>query len=446
MNDQHFLEPKYPNYQTNYYDSNTFLVAVMECIKNCCKTFTKKKEPETQGNLYVLETSQTVVFFSLRYDLPGRTSAVERRGTPEDYLLSKMPPDGREVPFVLPTFKASYIQPKGQLFQTYSPAHKVRYAEVHTAVMVNSTQKSPHTRFDSASSVFSSASSMKDSIESSLDSIALSGDERDLGKVCVRVSYQEPLEQVWITLVQCSDLDLLLDGGETQKIGFKGVITVSKPIQFKSSAKTYQQDVTFMETFVFPLRLQQLRCSALVLRLQSLSSRRRTVAECVLSLRTLGSQETEHWLELNSPSKSSVYHSELHLATCFQPVNSRIQLQILSAQNLPPSSSPLTQAFFVRAELHQNGHMVMTRKTKALKTSGGMCEWKETCHFLLESLDQASSLTVRLYSRNSVRRKQCLGQILLGFDSPITEAVDQWKDTMAHPEKVVTAWHHLSPP
>lgn len=34
----------------------------------------------------------------------------------EDYLLSKLPPDGREVPFVLPTFKASYIQPRGSQY------------------------------------------------------------------------------------------------------------------------------------------------------------------------------------------------------------------------------------------------------------------------------------------------------------------------------------------
>lgn len=468
----------------------------MECIKNCCKTFSRKKEQETQ-----------VITMKLPSQDSDKQQPVERSATPEDYLLSKIPPDGREVPFVLPTFKASYIQPRGQLFPnfqpgpqssarctyaerkaelvgsahfTYSPEstlHQVQLTEYsspgssrHSSVKNRHSQSpkgrplkpseqklsssmfdlsSPQghiQRFDSASSVFSSASSMKDSVESSLDSITLSGDERELGRVCVRVSYQEPLEQVWITLVQSSDLSLSLDGGEPQKIGFKGIITVPKPIQFKSSVKTYQQDMTFMETFVFSLRLQQLRCSALVLRLQSHSSRKRTMAECVLSLRTLGSQDTEHWLELTSPSKSSAYHSELHLATCFQPVNSRIQLQILSAQNLPPSSSPLTQAFFVKAELHQNGHVVMTRKTKALKTSGGVCDWRETCHFLLESLEQASSLTVRLYSRSSVRRKQCLGQIVLGFDSPITEAVDQWKDTMAHPEKVVTVWHRLSPP
>lgn len=61
-----------------------------------------------------------------------------------------------------------------------------------------------------------------------------------------------------------------------------------------------------METFVFALRLQQLRCSALVLRLQTHNPRKRTVADCVLSLRQLGPLETEHWLELNPPSKSSV--------------------------------------------------------------------------------------------------------------------------------------------
>lgn len=35
-------------------------------------------------------------------------------GCTEDYLLSKLPLDGKEVPFVVPRFKLSYIQPKTQ--------------------------------------------------------------------------------------------------------------------------------------------------------------------------------------------------------------------------------------------------------------------------------------------------------------------------------------------
>ncbi|KAM6916989.1 tandem C2 domains nuclear protein [Lycodopsis pacificus] len=470
----------------------------MECLKDCCKKFMKKKGGEQEAQVIALK-------------MPPKASGWEpeggRREVTEDYLLSKLPPDGKEVPFVLPTFKASYIQPKNSRYPnlqsgpqssarctyaerkaellgsshfTYSPESSFHQGQVAEYLSPRSTRRgtlknrdsgpqspgrtlnvgdeqrlsgsmfdlsSPQIhmqRFDSVSSVLSSTSSMIGSIESSLDSVTLSGDERDLGKVCVRVSYQEALEQVWITVVQCSDLNLVPDGVEQQKIGFKGIITLPKPIQFKSSIKDYCQDVSFMETFVFALHLQQLRCSALVLRLQTHNPKKRTVAECVLSLRELGPPETEHWLELNSPSKSSVCHSELHLTTCFQPVNGRIQLQVLAAQNLPTSSSPLTQAFFVKVEMHQLGRVVIKKKTRVLKASGGQCKWAETFHFLLASLDQACSLSVKLYSRSSVRRKHCLGQVQLGFDSPVPEAVEQWKDTMANPEKVVSAWHRLS--
>lgn len=35
-------------------------------------------------------------------------------GCTEDYLLSKLPSDGKQVPFVVPKFKLSYIQPTTQ--------------------------------------------------------------------------------------------------------------------------------------------------------------------------------------------------------------------------------------------------------------------------------------------------------------------------------------------
>uniref|UniRef100_A0A1A8CKI1 Tandem C2 domains, nuclear n=1 Tax=Nothobranchius kadleci TaxID=1051664 RepID=A0A1A8CKI1_NOTKA len=475
----------------------------MEFFKKCCKKLMQKDEKEQ-------ETHQVITFKTPPTKITSEDQPFEsEKEVTEDYLLSKMPPDGREVPFVVPTFKASYVQPRdlhhphlqpglkgsarstyaerksellGTTYFTYSPESSFHQGHMSAYVSPGSTRRdtlkkgnsspqrqgwtlkpsrqqrlsssmfdlsSPqsHTqRFDSTSSAFSSSSSVKDSMESSLDSVTLSGDEHELGKVCVRLSYQEDLEQVWITLVQCSDLNLHPEEAEQQRFGFKGIITIPKPIQFKSSVKELSQDVSIMETFVFALRLQQLHCSALVLRLQTHRPRKRTVAECVLSLRQLGPEESEHWLDLNPPSKSSLCHSELHLSTCFQPVSGRIQLKALAAQNLPPSSSPLSQAFFVKAELHQLGHVVMKRKTRALKASGGQCQWEETFHFLLSSLEHPCSLSARLYSRSSVRRKQCLGQVQLSFDSSIPEALEQWKDTMAHPEKVVTSWHRLSPP
>ncbi|XP_054913381.1 tandem C2 domains nuclear protein [Poeciliopsis prolifica] len=471
----------------------------MEFFKDCCKNFSQrnKQEPETQ----VIKIKAPPKEIMLIGELPDERTRIEKT---EDYLISKQPPGGREVPFVVPTFKPTYVQPQSHQFSALQPGlhssarstYAGRKAELlgasffpynsesifhqgsmpayispgaarrdapksgprspgwtvkpgnqrrlSSSMLDLSSPQSHSQRIDSTSSTVSSASSMMSSMESSLESIALSVDEQELGKVCVRVRYQQDVEQVWITLVQCSDLVVHPD--EVQKVGFKAILTVPKPIQFKTTLKEYQQNVAFMETFVFTLRLQQLQSSALVLRLQTHSPRKRTAAEAVLSLRQLSPQESEHWLDLQQPSKSSASHSELHLSTLFQPVSGRIQVKVLAAQNLPPSSSPLSQVFFVKAEMHQLGQLEIKKKTRALKASGGQCRWEETFHFLLASLEHACSLSLRLYSRSSVRRKQCLGQVQLGFDSPLPEAVEQWKDTMAHPEKAVTAWHRLSPP
>ncbi|CAL8283792.1 unnamed protein product [Lota lota] len=469
----------------------------MECLKMCCKEYIgKEDEPEKQ----VIKVKMP----------PGEICREVKRsvGVSEDYLLSKMPVDGREVPFVLPTIQPTYIQPRGTRYPHVQPgaqsSARTRYAErkaelsayqrpghginesrfhpdqkaafmspgsarrdtlqqtrssapqgpvcelrvgqqrLSSSMMDLSRPLGRMQRFDSVSSIQSNTSSMMSSVQSSLESIGLSGDEGGPGKVCVRLSYQENLEQVWISLVQCSDLSLPVDSGEQQRIQFKGIITTSKPVQFKSSIKDYVPDVEFMETFVFALRLQKLRSSALVLRMQAHVPKKRSVAQCVLPLHQLGPQETEHWLELRPSSKSPVCHAELHVATCFQAVSGRVQLQVIAAQNLPTSSSPLSQVFFVKAELQRLERPTTTKKTRALKASDGTCQWVETLHFLLPPLDHTSTLAVKLYSRSSVRRKQYLGEVLLGLDSPFPEAAEQWKNTLAQPEISVAAWHRLS--
>ena len=48
-------------------------------------------------------------------------------GVSEDYLLSKLPPDGKDVPFVLPTFKPSYVQPQGSRYPNYNEGPEGKY-------------------------------------------------------------------------------------------------------------------------------------------------------------------------------------------------------------------------------------------------------------------------------------------------------------------------------
>ncbi|KAK1791260.1 hypothetical protein P4O66_013282 [Electrophorus voltai] len=471
--------PAAPVETAGYLDPAVRGSMAMECIKNCCKIFiTKEEEPRVQ----IIEARSPE-------KAAIKTEGKGRMGVSEDYLQSKLPPDGREIPFVLPSFRPSYVQPRGTRYNNFqSGLHDLDVMELDllgfdlkdtqawceckacdqsgrqrlSASMLDlSGPHSPHMQhYDSVWSVPSSTSSLQDSFGSSrsLESITLSGDEkeRELGKVCVRLSYQELVEQVWITLVQCKDIGVYTEGVEQQRVGVKGIITMAKPVQFKTSVKEATPDLVVMETFVFALGLEQLRSASLVLRVQTHVPRKRTLGECAVSLRTLGTQETEHWLELRPPCKAHAgltldsaqllqgCHAELQLSMCFQPVSSRIQIGILAAQNLPSSSSLLAHAgFFVKVEMFSDGHFMLKRKTKVVRSSGKRVQWAETVLLPTTSQDHHLQVSVKLYSCSSIRRKHLIGHVLLGVDSPSPDAMEQWKDSIKHPEKVVTAWHRV---
>ncbi|NWH49662.1 TAC2N protein, partial [Fregata magnificens] len=160
-------------------------------------------------------------------------------------------------------------------------------------------------RYDSFSSVPSSTSSRKDSQGSnrSLDTITLSGDERDFGRLNVKLCYASSVEQIWITVLHCKDLSWPSVCGENPRICVKGILTLPKPVHFKSSAKEGCNDIEFMETFVFTIKLQSLQAVRLVFKIQAQTPRKKTIGECSLALRELSSEESSHWLDISPPSK-----------------------------------------------------------------------------------------------------------------------------------------------
>ncbi|KAM6203056.1 tandem C2 domains nuclear protein [Rhynchocyon petersi] len=433
-------------------------------------------------------------------------------GCTEDYLLSKLPSDGRDVPFVVPRFKLSYIQPRAQatpshleelegsarasfadrkvelsssfqhgssydvynpfyMYQHISPDLSRRFPppsesmKQYGSVCDLRSNKLPGSpglsksmfdltssshrfiqRHDSFSSVPSSSSSRKNSQGSnrSLDTITLSGDEREFGRLDVKLFYNSSVEQIWITVLQCKDLSWPSSCGDNPTVTVKGTLTLPKPVHFKSSAKEGSSAVVFMETFVFAIKLQSLQMARLVFKIQTQTPRKKTIGECSLSLRTLSTQEIDYSLDIAPPSKISVCHAELELGTCFQAVNSRIQLQILEAQYLPSSSTPLTLSFFVKVAMFNSGDLISKKKTRLLKSSNGRVKWGETMIFPLTQTAKEILFLIKLYSRSSVRRKHFVGQLLISEDSNSIDAVNQWKETVTNPEKVVIRWHRLN--
>ncbi|XP_014451973.1 tandem C2 domains nuclear protein isoform X1 [Alligator mississippiensis] len=484
-----------------------------EFIKNCCKRcFYMEKEKNDSVSMEKESEAATTSRPSIVEKPPLSSVSVKRQvGCSEDYLLSKMPSDGREVPFVVPPFKLAYIQPKslgssshiggiegyarasfgdrkaelssmyqqGAHYEVYNPFYMQQHTspdptrrfpeksdngrlygsvcDLRSSTVPGSPDLShsmldltspPHRfikRYDSLSSVPSSTSSMKDSHGSNRSLDTLSGDERDFGRLNIKLCYVTSVEQIWITLLNCKDLSWPSSYGENISISVKGILTLPKPVQFKSSAKEGSSDIKFMETFVFAIKLQNLQPVRLVFKIQTQTPKKRTIGECSVSLRELSSQESNYWLHITPPSKVAVCHAELQIGTCFQAINSRIQLQILEAQNLPTSSTPLSLNFFVKISMFSTEGLIYKKKTRLLKATNGQVKWGETMIFPVNQNEHEISFLIKLYSRSSVRRKHFLGQVWLSSDASSSETADQWRDTITNPEKVVIKWHKVSP-
>lgn len=61
--------------------------------------------------------------------------------------------------------------------------------------------------------------------------------------------------------------------------------------------------------------------------------------------------------------------------------------------------------------MFSDGHFIMKRKTKLVKSSGGQVQWAEAMLLPITSQDYNIHLSVKLYSRGSIRRKYLLGQV-----------------------------------
>ncbi|XP_078419499.1 tandem C2 domains nuclear protein [Cetorhinus maximus] len=470
----------------------------VDFLKDCCKkTFSEENEKDDSKSKIHREPASP--------DSQSESSSGRKKiRFTEDVLLSKVPPDGREVPFVLPNLKATYVQPsfnwnyedtmpgfsrahyterklelsnprkhmqdfdevynpnymlqhitpglgkhvlpKGKLGSPSESAWDLRSLKMNNAQGLSSsmfdlTNPQRVQRFSSTSSINSTLSSLMDSQGSSRSVDTLFD---DFGKLNLKLCYKPDVEQIWITVVQVKDLYLRCKPTEKVNVYLKGTITLPKPVHFKSSVKVGASNLVFLETFVFNIKLPILQTHGLVINVVTQIPRKRVIGECSLSLRELSDVESNLWLDIIPPSKTPNCHALLRIGTCFQAVSNRIQLQILEIQDLPTSSTPLTLNYYVKVTMETRDGLFDKKKTRPLKAVNGQVKWGETFLFpVIQNELQRVSFNLKVYSRSSVRRKHLLGQVVIGWDSS-GEALEQWQDMNANPEKVVIKWHKLS--
>nr|XP_038968680.1 tandem C2 domains nuclear protein isoform X3 [Rattus norvegicus] len=387
-----------------------------EFIKSCCRgcfygeTEKHKFSVEKEFKASASNSQNTIGITQLTSVL-----AKPQVGCNEDYLLSKLPCDGKEVQFVVPRFKLSYIQPRTQ----GTPSH------------LDELEGSARASFGDQ--------------KTELCSSFYHGSIYDVYNPCYMYQHFSPdLSRRFLPHCETKTLYGSVCDLRTSKLPGSPGLSKSM-LDLTTSSQRFIQAIDFMETFVFAIKLQNLQAVRLAFKIQTQTPKKKTIGECSLSLRTLSTQEMDYSLEIIPPSKFSVCQAELELGTCFQAVNSRIQLQILEAQYLPSSSTPLALSFFVKVGMFSSGELIYKKKTRLLKASSGRVKWGETMIFPLIQTEKEIVFLIKLYSRSSVRRKHFVGQLWISEDSNNVEAVNQWKETVTNPEKVVIKWHKLNP-
>ncbi|TKC51317.1 hypothetical protein EI555_020753, partial [Monodon monoceros] len=338
-------------------------------------------------------------------------------GCTEDYLLSKLPSDGKEVPFVVPRFKLSYIQPRMQGTPSHLEELEGSARASFGARKVELSSSSQHgPSYDVYNPFY-----MYQHVSPDLSRRFLPHSEttKRYGSVCDlrtnRLPNSPGLSKSMFDLtsssqqfIQCRDLSWPSSYGDNPTISIKGILTLPKPVHFKSSVKEGSNTIEFMETFVFAIKLHSLQTVRLVFKIQTQTPRKKTIGECSLSLRTLSTQEMDYSLDISPPSKISV-------------------------------------SFFVKVAMFSSGELIYKKKTRLLKASNGRVKWGETMIFPLIQNEKEIIFLIKLYSRSSVGRRHFVGQIWISEDSNNIEAVNQWKETVKNPEKVVIKWHKLNP-
>ncbi|XP_063118400.1 tandem C2 domains nuclear protein isoform X3 [Rattus norvegicus] len=353
-----------------------------EFIKSCCRgcfygeTEKHKFSVEKEFKASASNSQNTIGITQLTSVL-----AKPQVGCNEDYLLSKLPCDGKEVQFVVPRFKLSYIQPRTQ----GTPSH------------LDELEGSARASFGDQ--------------KTELCSSFYHGSIYDVYNPCYMYQHFSPdLSRRFLPHCETKTLYGSVCDLRTSKLPGSPGLSKSM-LDLTTSSQRFIQAIDFMETFVFAIKLQNLQAVRLAFKIQTQTPKKKTIGECSLSLRTLSTQEMDYSLEIIPPSKFSVCQAELELGTCFQAVNSRIQLQILEAQYLPSSSTPLALSFFVKVGMFSSGELIYKKKTRLLKASSGRVKWGETMIFPLIQTEKEIVFLIKLYSRSSVRRKHFVGQV-----------------------------------
>uniref|UniRef100_UPI00358E244B tandem C2 domains nuclear protein isoform X2 n=1 Tax=Myxine glutinosa TaxID=7769 RepID=UPI00358E244B len=421
---------------------------------------------------------------------PSRSNAIEEGSVESgaDYLERKVPSGQSDIAFVLPRLQLSSVQPEraapntevqpgmvalergacqeSETAQKYkaqnggaraidvpacgsdrtsfssrrtSPIHN-RHSSIHSECSLSKSEL-----YSSMSSISSSLSANSDQYGSSLYLDAEDGNAEP-ATLTVKLRFEEPMQQLWITVVQADVQESRLKPTAKPSFYVKGMVKTDKSWNFKTTTKSKTTCPEFNEAFVYSVDPAAMTRARLHMYLLARTPRKYLLGEAVLPLQDVCPEDTTYTVPLREIVVSQVIAGgELQLGTCLNLSDGTIAVQVLEAKNLRKVSGVMNGKTFVKVELHVASECVEKWQTHSCRTHAGAVSWDDT--FTLPAINKEQkflgvSVVVRVGYRDALRRYHLVGKVTLGFDSQ-GSSLQQWEQTVINPDKTITMWHHL---
>uniref|UniRef100_UPI00358F7199 tandem C2 domains nuclear protein isoform X1 n=1 Tax=Myxine glutinosa TaxID=7769 RepID=UPI00358F7199 len=320
-----------------------------------------------------------------------------------------------------------------------SPIHN-RHSSIHSECSLSKSEL-----YSSMSSISSSLSANSDQYGSSLYLDAEDGNAEP-ATLTVKLRFEEPMQQLWITVVQADVQESRLKPTAKPSFYVKGMVKTDKSWNFKTTTKSKTTCPEFNEAFVYSVDPAAMTRARLHMYLLARTPRKYLLGEAVLPLQDVCPEDTTYTVPLREIVVSQVIAGgELQLGTCLNLSDGTIAVQVLEAKNLRKVSGVMNGKTFVKVELHVASECVEKWQTHSCRTHAGAVSWDDT--FTLPAINKEQkflgvSVVVRVGYRDALRRYHLVGKVTLGFDSQ-GSSLQQWEQTVINPDKTITMWHHL---
>nr|XP_032811688.1 uncharacterized protein LOC116943175 [Petromyzon marinus] len=266
------------------------------------------------------------------------------------------------------------------------------------------------------------------------------------GKLHVQLRYDQTMQHVWIMVVQVQNL-VLKPSKAPPSLYVKGTVLADRRWTFKTNMKPNISNPRYDEMFVFNIEPKAMQTAKLELQVATRKPRKEILGKTTISLHSLGEEATDHWLELFF-HHATMDRGELCVSSCLDLQKDTLTLHIKEARDLRKSYSTTPGNAFVKATMLIADNKVERRQTPLSAVVHGGVSWNHPISLPAEHRHhkfRGVSVELRVFYRDSLRRAHLLGQVTLNWDAE-GSCLEQWKETIRNPDKVLTYWHKLNVP